>query len=70
MSTVGRQIADNQHDRIKVGRGVPRLETRSHQPSAALITGCQSGCQRRQGRRTIYPDPHGRCLTAVSPFLQ
>jgi len=43
-----------------------RLETRDHPPSAALIT----GCQRRQGRRSIYTDPHGRCLTAVSPFLQ
>jgi len=45
------QSGDNQHDGIKVGRGVPRcLETRGHPPLAELIT----GCQRRQGRRSIY----------------
>jgi len=61
------QSGDKQHDGIKVGRGVPRRpETHGHLASAALIT----GCLRRQGRCSIYPDPHIRCLTTVSPFLQ
>ena len=58
-------MGDNQQDGINVGlllsaeASSRRLETRDHPPSAALIT----GCQRRQGRRSIYLDRHGRSLT-------
>ena len=56
MSTVG----NKQHDGIKVGRGVPPLPGDLWRPAVSRTNYWLSS---PTGRRSIYPDPHGRCLT-------